>query len=38
MISIKKIKVDQNFTVSNGAGITELDICDVELLDEEAGL
>jgi hypothetical protein len=37
MISIKKIKVDQNFTVSDGAGLTELDASDVELLDEEAG-
>jgi hypothetical protein len=33
----QKFKVDQNFTVSNGAGLTELDADDVELLDEEAG-
>jgi hypothetical protein len=37
MISIKKIEVDQNFTVSDGAGLAELDTDDVELLDEEAG-
>jgi hypothetical protein len=33
----EKIKVDQNFTVFDGAGLTELDSSDVELLDEEVG-
>jgi hypothetical protein len=33
----EEIEVDQNFTVSYGAGLTELDTGDVELLDEEAG-
>jgi hypothetical protein len=33
----EEIEVDQNFTVSDGAGLTELDTDDVELLDEEAG-
>ncbi len=33
----KEIKVDQNFMVSDGAGLAELDTGDVELLDEEAG-
>jgi hypothetical protein len=33
----EEIEVDQNFTVSDGAGLAELDIDDVELLDEEAG-
>jgi hypothetical protein len=33
----EEIEVDQNFTVSNGVGLTELDIGDVELLDEETG-
>jgi hypothetical protein len=33
----EEIEVDQNFTVSDGAGLTELDTGDVELLDEEAG-
>jgi hypothetical protein len=32
----EEIEVDQNFTVSDGAGLTELDTGDVELLDEEA--
>jgi hypothetical protein len=32
-----EIEVDQNFTVSNGASLTELDTVDIELLDEEAG-
>jgi hypothetical protein len=33
----EKIEVDQNFTVSDGAGLTELDTGDVEFLVEEAG-
>jgi hypothetical protein len=33
----EEIEVDQNFTISNGASLTELDTGDVELLDEEAG-
>jgi hypothetical protein len=33
----EEIEVDQDFMVSNGAGLVELDTCDVELLDEEAG-
>jgi hypothetical protein len=33
----EEIQVDQNFTVSDGVGLTELDTSDVELLDEEAG-
>jgi hypothetical protein len=33
----KEIEVDQDFTVSDGAGLIELDTGDVELLDEEAG-
>jgi hypothetical protein len=32
----EEIKVDQNFTVSNGVGLVELDKGDMELLDEEA--
>jgi hypothetical protein len=32
----EEIEVDQNFKVSNGAGLTELDTGDVELLNEEA--
>jgi hypothetical protein len=32
----KEIDVDQNFMVSDGAGLTELDTSDVESLDEEA--
>jgi hypothetical protein len=32
----EEIKVDQNFTVSDGAGLAELDTSNVELLDEEA--
>jgi hypothetical protein len=32
-----KIDVDQNFTVSDGVGLAELDTGDVELLDEEVG-
>jgi hypothetical protein len=31
------IKVDQNFMVSDRAGLAELDTSDVELLDEKAG-
>jgi hypothetical protein len=31
----EEIEVEQNFTVSNRAGLTELDTSDVELLDEE---
>jgi hypothetical protein len=33
----EEIKVDQNFTISNGVGLVELDTGYVELLDEEAG-
>jgi hypothetical protein len=33
----EEIEVDQNFMVSDGTGLTELDTGDVELLDEEAG-
>jgi hypothetical protein len=33
----EEIEVDQNFTVSDGAGLEELDTSDVELFDEEAG-
>jgi hypothetical protein len=33
----EEIEVDQNFLVSNGAGLIELDTGDVQLLDEEAG-
>jgi hypothetical protein len=33
----EEIEVDQNFTVSDGAGLTELVGGDVELLDEEPG-
>jgi hypothetical protein len=33
----EEIKVDQNFTVSDGAGLEELDTSNVELFDEEAG-
>jgi hypothetical protein len=33
----EEIEVDQNFMESDGAGLTELDTSDVELLDEEAG-
>jgi hypothetical protein len=33
----EEIEVDQNFMVSNGPGLTELDTGDVELLDEEVG-
>jgi hypothetical protein len=33
----EEIEVDQNFTVSNGAGLTELDTGDVELFDKEGG-
>jgi hypothetical protein len=32
----EEIEVDQNFTVSDGAGLKKLDTSDVELLDEEA--
>jgi hypothetical protein len=31
----KQIKVDQNFTISDEAGIVEFDTDDTELLDEE---
>jgi hypothetical protein len=38
IISIKmKTEVDQNFTISDRAGLAELDTCDTELLDEETG-
>jgi hypothetical protein len=33
----EEIEVDQNFTISNGAGLAELHTSDLELLDEEAG-
>jgi hypothetical protein len=33
----EEIEVDQNFMVFHGAGLTELDTGDVELLDEETG-
>jgi hypothetical protein len=33
-----EIEVDQNFMVSDGAGLAELDTCNVELLDEEGVL
>jgi hypothetical protein len=33
----EEIEVDQNFMVSDGAGLIELDTGDVEFLDEEAG-
>jgi hypothetical protein len=33
----EEIEVDQNFTVSDGVGLAELDTGDVKLLDEEAG-
>jgi hypothetical protein len=33
----EEIEVDQNFTISNGAGLAELHTIDLELLDEEAG-
>jgi hypothetical protein len=33
----EEIDVDQNFMVSDGAGLAELDTGDVELLDDEAG-
>jgi 3-deoxy-D-manno-octulosonate 8-phosphate phosphatase KdsC-like HAD superfamily phosphatase len=32
----KKNEVNQNFTISDGAGLTELDTSDIELLVEEA--
>jgi hypothetical protein len=32
----EEIEVDQNFTLSDGADLAELDTGDVELLDEEA--
>jgi hypothetical protein len=32
----EEIEVHQNFMVSDGTGLTELDIGDTELLDEEA--
>jgi hypothetical protein len=32
-----EIEVDQNFMVSDGASLTELDTCVIELLNEEAG-
>jgi hypothetical protein len=33
----EEIEVDQNFTISDGAGLAELHTSDLELLDEEAG-
>jgi hypothetical protein len=33
----EEIEVDQNFMVSDGAGLVELDTGDIDLLDEEAG-
>jgi hypothetical protein len=33
----EEIEVDQNFMVSDGSGLAELDTGDVQLLDEEAG-
>jgi hypothetical protein len=33
----EEIEVDQNFTISDRADLTELDTDDIELLDEEAG-
>jgi hypothetical protein len=33
----EEIEVDRDFTVSDRAGLVELDIGDVELLDEEVG-
>jgi hypothetical protein len=33
----EEIEVDQNFSISDGACLTELDTRDVKLLDEEAG-
>jgi hypothetical protein len=33
----EEIEVDPNFTLFDGAGLTELDTSDTELLDEEAG-
>jgi hypothetical protein len=33
----EETEVDQNFMVFDGAGLSELDIGDVQLLDEEAG-
>jgi hypothetical protein len=33
----EEIEVEQNFTVSNGVGLPELDTGDLELLDEEVG-
>jgi hypothetical protein len=33
----EEIEVDQNFTVSDGACLTELDTGDTEFLDEEVG-
>jgi hypothetical protein len=33
----EEIEVDQNFLVSNGAGLIELDTGDIQLLDEEVG-
>jgi hypothetical protein len=33
----EEIEVDHNFTVYDGAGLTELDAGDVELFDEETG-
>jgi hypothetical protein len=31
----QEIKVDQNFMLSDGASLAELDTCDANLLDEE---
>jgi hypothetical protein len=33
----KEIEVHQDFMISDGAGLPELDTSDVELLDKEAG-
>jgi hypothetical protein len=33
----EEIDIDQNFTISGGAGLTKLDTGGTELLDEEAG-
>jgi hypothetical protein len=33
----EEIEVDHNFMVSDREGLVELDTCDIELLDEEAG-
>jgi hypothetical protein len=33
----EEIEIDQNFMISDGAGLAELDTSDIKLLDEEAG-